>query len=286
MIKERKKIVMQDSTKINCQIHEGGHRVWIIGLHGMGDHMGRHDYLMKLFSSDFNVFQYDLRGHGESGGKKGFVEEFSFFTEDLVEIIDYLRRDYRMDRYILVGHSMGSLIAADLIQNFRDKVGAPERLVLSSPLIGFKGIIGSTFKFIPSKILNTLAGMKLSFPIYKKKYLSFLTQDPRVHEKIKEDNLILRKIHSKLYFEVLKASKTIFSKPIRPTCPSFSIIGENEFVVDLKEFNYYFDFVEKSFQVKVIEGGAHELHNEIGRFRSPYLDYLKNICLESLYDVE
>ncbi len=286
MIKERKQIVMRDSTKINCQIHEGGHRVWIIGLHGMGDHMGRHDYLMKLFSSDFNVFQYDLRGHGESGGKRGFVEDFSFFTEDLVEIIDYLKRDYRMDRYILVGHSMGSLIAADLIQNFGDKVLSPERLVLSSPLIGFKGIVGGTFKFLPSKILNTLAGMKLSFPIYKKNYLSFLTHDPGVHEKIKEDNLILRKIQTKLYFEVLKASRTIFSKPIRPTCPSFSIIGESEFIVDLKEFNFYFDFVEKSFQIKVIEGGAHELHNEIGRFRSPYLDYLKNICLESLYDVE
>ena len=79
MIKERKQIVMRDSTKISCQIHEGGHSVWIIGLHGMGDHMGRHDYLMKLFSSDFNVFQYDLRGHGESGGKRGFVEDFSFF---------------------------------------------------------------------------------------------------------------------------------------------------------------------------------------------------------------
>ena len=65
MIKEQKQIVMRDGIKINCQIHEGGQSVWIIGVHGMGDHMGRHDYLMELFSSDFNVFQYDLRGHGE-----------------------------------------------------------------------------------------------------------------------------------------------------------------------------------------------------------------------------
>jgi alpha-beta hydrolase superfamily lysophospholipase len=37
----------------------------------------------------------------------------------------------------------------------------------------------------------------------------------------------------------------------------------------------YFNNIEKKAQIKVIEGGYHELHNEIEKYRKPYLNFLR-----------
>lgn len=37
----------------------------------------------------------------------------------------------------------------------------------------------------------------------------------------------------------------------------------------------YFTEVEKNAQLKVFEGGYHELHNEIEKYRQPYINYLR-----------
>jgi alpha-beta hydrolase superfamily lysophospholipase len=282
---ENKTIVMRDGVKIRCQIHEGGHSVWIIGTHGMGDHLGRHGYLQKLFSSDFNILQYDLRGHGLSSGERAYIERFENYSEDLGQILDYLKRDYRMDRFILIGHSMGALITADFIQNrVRDEL-YPEKIILSSPLMGLKGPFGKVFRYMPLKVLEKLSSSEKGIYITRPYSGATLSHDPRVYEDLMSDPLVVKKIHTKLLFEILEASRKIFSRPLRPKCPSFAIIGSDEIIVDTKDFFYYFEMVEKAFQVKVIEGGAHELHHEIVRFSGPYLDYLKNVCLDSLYNL-
>lgn len=84
----------------------------IIYLHGVGDCKITGLPFTKLFHDNgYNVFLYDLRRHGESGGDYctyGFNEKY-----DLTDVINYLfsRKDLHLGKIGVFGTSMGAAVA-------------------------------------------------------------------------------------------------------------------------------------------------------------------------------
>ena len=99
MISEHKFIKMRDDVELHAEIREVGSRVWFIATHGIGEHLGRHSYIPELFGSDFNIIQYDLRGHGRSMGEPAHIVDFEDFQKDLGEIINYIKKKYKIIKW-------------------------------------------------------------------------------------------------------------------------------------------------------------------------------------------
>lgn len=86
-------------------------------VHGMCEHRKRYEKIMETYSEKGYVCaMMDLKGHGDNinnldelgfVGKKGYMQ----YIDDLHDFIIYLKREYPGIPLILVGHSMGSLIA-------------------------------------------------------------------------------------------------------------------------------------------------------------------------------
>jgi alpha-beta hydrolase superfamily lysophospholipase len=114
--------------------------------------------------------------------------------------------------------------------------------------------------------------------------LKRLSHDRRVYESYVKDELCQLKIHSKLFFEVLKTSREVFSRPLRIECPLFVSIGTEDVLVHPKLLINYFTKVEKNAQLKIIEDGYHELHNEIEKYRKPYLNFLRHSLTGLTFD--
>jgi alpha-beta hydrolase superfamily lysophospholipase len=283
MFMDKKFLKMKDGTELYVQIKESGSPVWIIATHGVGEHMGRHKYIPEMFGHDFNIFQYDCRGHGRSTGKKAYVEDFSLYMEDLLEITKFLKEKYRMDRYVLFGHSMGGLITCSFIQSYVDDNIYPERLIVNAPPCGADGFLGTLVKILPVSFFKSASELPFSFPIGGLVDLKYLSHDPRIKEDYINDPLNALKLESKLLFELMKTVKNTFSRPLRSKCPSFVSVGSSDRVVGSKELIDYFTTVDKSFQLKIIDGSYHEIHNEIEKYRKPYFDYLKNSFNEVLF---
>jgi uncharacterized protein len=111
---EETKILTQDGIDlagwlIKCKQNPKG---TIVYLHGVGDCKITGLRFAKLFhDASFNIFLYDSRRHGESGGTYctyGFHEK-----EDLRDTIDYLnsRADLRLGSIGVFGTSMGAAVA-------------------------------------------------------------------------------------------------------------------------------------------------------------------------------
>lgn len=283
MFMDKKFLKMKDGAELYISIKESGSPVWIIATHGIGEHLERHKYIPELFGHDFNVFQYDLRGHGRSSGKKAWVQDFSLYMEDLREITKFLQEKYRMNRYILFGHSMGGLITSAFIQNYVDENNYPERLIINAPPVGADGILGTLVKVLPAGFFKTASDIPYSFPIGGLVDLKYLSHDPRVKEDYIKDPLNCLKLESKLILEMMKCSKDTFSRPLRSKCPSYVSVGTSDRIVGSKELIEYFTTVDKSFQLKVFDGAYHEIHNEIEKYRKPYFDHLKSIFNEALF---
>lgn len=274
MNNEYRDIISFDGTILKCLIRETGASKWLIVTHGLGEHSERHEYMFKLFSANFNIAIYDLRGHGKSGGKRAWVENFSDYLKDLQSVIDFLKKDFSMTNYTLFGHSMGGLITAAYIQNMASTDFYPEKVFLSSPAVAGPGLMGHAFSLAPMLVFDGLVKIP-TIPLQGVLDLKKLSHDGRVYEDYIHDPLNQLKVHSKLFFEVLKMGRDVFSRPLRIECPLYVSVGTADGLVHAKLIETYFTKIEKSAQLKTFEGGYHELHNEIEKYRKPYFNFLR-----------
>lgn len=192
---------MSDSALYSFTAHDGSNlalmewplasgdkvRGTVVIVHGLGEHAGRYDPLAgRLNGWGFAVRSYDQFGHGDSEGKPGALPTDTYLLDNLADILDATRR--RMDRrlpLILLGHSLGGLVAARLVSLNMRKV---DGLVLSSPALdaGMNPVQKLLVSVLPRIAPNLRVGNGLD-----PKYLSHVDEvvqeyrkDPLVHDRI------------------------------------------------------------------------------------------------------
>jgi alpha-beta hydrolase superfamily lysophospholipase len=161
----------------------------VLIVHGLGEHAWRYDPLaQRLNDWGFFVRAYDQRGHGDSGGARGVIPHEDALLDDLAEVLDDTRRHIAQPwscPLILLGHSMGGLLAASFVQR---RMAPVDALVLSSPALQAGiGVLQKKFidllnRFAPNLTLgNGLDASKISHdPAVVQAY----EKDRRVHDRI------------------------------------------------------------------------------------------------------
>ncbi|MEV6818700.1 lysophospholipase [Nocardiopsis dassonvillei] len=112
-----------------------GEPTWLAVLvHGYGEHLGRyHAVAEDLVQAGAVVYGADHRGHGGSSGERVLIEDYAGVVEDVHRLITQARTAYRTLPLVLIGHSMGGLIASRYAQTHPERLSA---LVLSGPVLG------------------------------------------------------------------------------------------------------------------------------------------------------
>lgn len=274
MNNEYRDIVSFDGTPLKCLVRENGTTQWLIVSHGLGEHLGRHEYMLKLFSQNFNIAIYDLRGHGKSGGRPAYVEDFRDYFRDLDAVIEYLRKEFNLKKYVLMGHSMGALVTAGFMQNVVKRDQYPEKVFLSSPVVGAPGLMGPLVAGAPTLLLDAICKTP-TVPLGGVLNLRKLSHDSRIYDAYVKDEFTHKKIHTKLLFEILRLSREVFSRPLRIECELFVAVGTGDGIINSSLAVNYFHEVEKSAQMRVFDGAFHELHNEVDKWKRPYLQFLR-----------
>ena len=103
----------------------------VVLVHGYGEHIGRYEHLAQaLTARGSTVVGPDHIGHGRSLGERALVESFEPIVDDLHAVVQAERGDLPV---VMVGHSMGGLIAIRYAQRHRADLAG---LVLSGPAVG------------------------------------------------------------------------------------------------------------------------------------------------------
>jgi alpha-beta hydrolase superfamily lysophospholipase len=103
-------------------------------VHGYGEHAGRYEELAGVLGGHgAAVFAVDHVGHGRSAGDRVLVEDFEDVVTDVHTLAGLARSAHPGLPLVLIGHSMGGLIAARYAQRHGDGLAA---LVLSGPVVG------------------------------------------------------------------------------------------------------------------------------------------------------
>lgn len=106
----------------------------VLLVHGYGEHTGRYGRLAGVLSGHgAAVYGPDHLGHGRSAGERVLIEDFEDVVTDLHAVADLARAAHPGLPLVVLGHSMGGLIAARHAQRHPGEAAA---LVLSGPVIG------------------------------------------------------------------------------------------------------------------------------------------------------
>lgn len=280
-----------DGERLFVSFSELGHKNWIIITHGIGEHSGRHHHVAAYLSQYANVCLYDLRGHGKSSGERAFINDFFSFAKDLTVIIKYLKEEFKMSQFILYGHSMGSLITCDFIQNYKlidsnlfseGNCNYPLMVFVSAPPVEPAGWAGSLVRKIPQYWLNVLAGFNKSTKIAGLIDIFYLSHDVRVFEDYLKDPLNSTKLHTKLLFQLVRRSRIVFSRPLGVECKMHVVVGTKDRLVSHKSAMEYFHKMEPKAEIHVVDEGYHELHNEVERIRAKFFNVINETIIKTI----
>lgn len=278
MFGDCRKIEVEAGFFLNSEIYEHGKNKWLVVVHGIGEHLGRHKYLVDLLRDTYNILFFDLRGHGKSDGAQATVEDFDLFISDLGVVIDYLKTEFRAENFSIFGHSMGGLITSAFAQQKED-LYEPEKIFINAPPVSYPGVLG---KIVGGMSLNFIKKLnRYKGGIYLKGLVDLkgLSHDQTIAENYVNDPLNKLSLNTKLLVGMVKCSRETFSKPISPSAKMFCCVGSSDAVVDPQAVINYFSGVEKNVRLKVIDGAYHEIHNEVEKYQSPYFDYIKeSLC--------
>ncbi|MFC6885499.1 MULTISPECIES: alpha/beta hydrolase [Actinomadura] len=112
----------------------GGARYVALLSHGYGEHLGRYRYAADaLVRHGAVVCGPDHAGHGRSAGERVLVDDVDAWVADLRTVAESARLDHPGLPTVLIGHSMGGLIATRYAQRYGAELAA---LVLSGPVLG------------------------------------------------------------------------------------------------------------------------------------------------------
>lgn len=99
----------------------------IVLMHGLSGHSSAWLPYEGFLEKDYNILTFDLRGHGKSLKYASYDEyKISLFAEDLFDLL----RSLHIEKFTLITHSFGCLIALEFAQEHQEML---EKLILLSP---------------------------------------------------------------------------------------------------------------------------------------------------------
>jgi alpha-beta hydrolase superfamily lysophospholipase len=164
----------------------GAARGVVVLVHGLGEHAGRYAQLAaRLNAWGFAVRAADHHGHGISSGVRGGLPTSARLVDDLALVIDDTRNIFPTLPLVLLGHSLGGLVAASAVAR---RVRQVDALVLSSPALD-AGL--SPFQKLLVATLSRLApglrvgnGLEVDFLSHAPAVVEAYRVDPLCHDRI------------------------------------------------------------------------------------------------------
>jgi alpha-beta hydrolase superfamily lysophospholipase len=226
-------------------------------VHGFGEHAGRYGHVGNFFNAHgISLVAMDIRGHGESEGKRGHAPDFEAYLDDIQLFTHAINDLYKNIPLFLYGHSMGG----NLVLNF---------LLKRDPSV-FKGIITTgpwiRLAFEPKPFMIVLGKMMRSI------YPSFTQPSGLIEEHVSKDPVVVKDyINDPLNHSSITASAGMglteaaaFLNAYEGTLPLPTLImhGSEDLFTSQPASEAFAKRVKGDVTYKMWAGMYHEVHNE------------------------
>ena len=223
----------------------------VLLAHGYGEHAGRYEHVAAaLVANGAVVYAVDHLGHGRSEGERVLIHDFERIVDDLHEVDRTARAEHPGLPVVLIGHSMGGLIATRYAQRYGDSLTA---VVLSGPLVGAWEAAGQLLALpdIPDVPLD----------------ITTLSWDPKVGEDYAGDPLVWHGPFKRPTLEAIDAGLAAVERgPSLASLPLMWAHGEDDRLVPSAGSRRGIDRLRgERFVERIYPEARHEIFNEINK---------------------
>lgn len=259
-------------------------------IHGMSEYAGRYDDFAKwLNSKEISVFSSDLRGHGLTARE---IKNVGFFdakdgwnkvVKDLFLIHKKFTAEISSVPNIILGHSLGSLLARSLSIDYKELTDA-FIFSASSDHPGIKGIIGKPIAKLSSLLFGKRKSSKfldfLTYADFNKRIKNIKTKKDWLsrEESVVKDyindpycmQIFSNQFFTDLAYGILNVNKSKRIALMDPNTPILLLSGKMDPVGNYGKgiVNIAKKFKNKKINkltVKLFEDGRHEMLNELNK---------------------
>ena len=256
--------------------------------HGIGEHAARYDVIaQRLVSAGYVVYANDHRAHGKTAAIKrlyGHYDGDDYF-EDVVDDMHILRELMHKEnpdgKFILFGHSMGSLLSRKYATMYGEDIDA---LILSGTASFIRGL--GHFGLVATKLVTSVKGRvkgnetlrAMFFDEFNKKFkpnrtkLDWLSRDEKAVDLFEADPYRIENFSLGVFADIISNSRTINKeaafKNVPNKIPILIFSGDKDPVGEMgkgvkkvaKKFKKYGN---KNLTFHLYKEGRHEMLNEI-----------------------
>jgi len=240
-------------------------KAMIVFVHGLGEHIHRYDqWAGMLNGKGFGFTGVDLPGHGMSDGPRGFIRDYRVTDEMSDLIIANVRNTFPSVPLFIYGHSLGGGIVLDyLLRTSPDLRGA----VVTSPWLKLS-FEPSKFKLAVASVMKSITpGLVQPSGLV----VEHISHDMEVVEKYRTDKLVHDKISVSLFNSAMTAASYSLEHAAGLKIPLLLMHGSDDQICS-PDGSREFASKAPGTELKIWQGGYHELHNET--FRNEVFDYL------------
>lgn len=223
---------------------------WVAVIaHGYGEHIGRYQWVADRLTSDGAiVYAHDHIGHGRSEGERVLIEDFEPVVDDLDLLVQRAREENPGLPLVLIGHSMGGMIAARYTQRYPDRLTAT---VLSAPVLGSWG---------PAELaeLEEIPSMPID--------ITTLSRDESIGADYAADELVWHGDFARATLRALARCLSAINDGGRLGVPTLWLHGDDDQLVPAEATRQGWERIApEGAPTKSYPGARHEIFNEINR---------------------
>ena len=198
----------------------------------------------------------DHYGHGKSAGMPGHVERFSVYLDGVRELLGWVKEKHPGAPLVLLGHSMGGLIAAAFLREAQSEFRA---CVLSGPALESDAAPPAVVLWI-NRLLSALAPTVPMIALDP----AGVSRDPEVVRAYVSDPLVHHgKVTARLIGEMMAAMKETLARADEVWLPLLIMHGEDDLLTSpdgSREF--YARAASDDKTLKIYPDLYHEIFNE------------------------
>lgn len=280
MAEESFHLIAQDGTQLKGTIWKAKRepRAALLWLHGFAEHRLRYAHFGQFMADhgiDFAAI--DLRGHGDSDGRRGFIREFNDYILDARVFANWLRKNYPESPVFFGGHSNGALVAARFYQ-LEPGIAAQFRgLILTGPFLDVAAPVPAWKQSLAKVLGKILPGISVPSGI-KPEHLS---HDPTIVQSYRSDARVFRNASARWYTETVRNQAAALASASEIRSPVIVLQGMDDRIVSAATSRRFYDSAGSSDRKWIgYEGLFHEILNEIDRVRvyNDILAWVKKRC--------
>lgn len=235
----------------------------IVVTHGIAEHSEcYHRFAQVMAQDNWTIVGWDLRGHGRSEGKRGYVADFAEYSDDLDQLIRFVKAQIhkRENPFVLFGHSMGGLITIKTLLNHAP--GHLAAVALSSPAVGLSLPVPA----IKEKAATFLAEWLPKLTLHNEIQYEQLHRDAELIKEYRNDPLRHDKVSPSLFLGMQAAFKEAFDHAAELHYPLILQLAGKEKIVSTPASEKFFDaYGSKKKEIHIYPDSYHEIFNDLNR---------------------